>query len=80
MKNVKVGMTFRTHSKQFKSTNYAHVTKIFPKSGHDHFYVIFVDPKNFKKKRLYTDREICVWDYIYSGKLADRWERVTRRR
>jgi len=37
---------------------------------------IFVDPNDFSKKRLPDDREFAVWDYMYSGELADDWERV----
>ena len=80
IKNVKVGMVFKVRSKRYGKINYVRVTKRpkFEKKGDrpDIFYAVFVNPKNFKKKRFISDVEFAVWDYSYSGSLADKWVRV----
>lgn len=76
IKDVKVGMVFRVRSKDCNVTNYARVTKrpSFNKKGDrpDIFYAVLVNPKNFRKKRLSSDREFAVWDFNYKRG----WSRV----
>lgn len=69
--DVKVGMVFETNGFGYK--NFARVTKvkdlIHNKAGKIKiFYAIFVDPKNFAKKRLPDDREFAVWDFEFNSK------------
>lgn len=79
IKDVKVGMVFRTKWKSLEGkiyTNYARVTKkpFFSKPGDraDIFYAVFVNPKNFRNKRLSDDREFAVWQSEYEGKFDGR--------
>lgn len=76
--DVRVGMVFDTGSiTNAGEKNFARVTQrpFFENKGDrpDIFYVVFVDPKNFKKKRLPNDREFAVWDFNYEN---DGWKRV----
>ena len=80
IKNVRVGMVFRVRSKRYNKTLYARVTRrpYFKKAGDrpDIFYAVFVNPKNFRKKRLPSDREFAIWNFEYSNKSGDKWTRV----
>ena len=77
IENVKKGMVFRVRSRQFGVTNYARVTRgDYSGLNRKIFYAIFVNPKDFSKKRLGSDEEFAVWDFDYSGRLADVWSRV----
>lgn len=74
-KDVKIGMVFK--KKKFRRDfdgaviqNYMKVTRIpyFEKKGDrkNIFYAIYVNPRNFSKKRLPSDREFAVWDFNYN--------------
>lgn len=80
IKDVKKGMVFKVKSREFGVTNYAKVTErpYFTKRGDrpDIFYALFVNPKDFSKKRLQLGREFAVWDWNYVGTLSDKWTRV----
>lgn len=74
---VRPGMVFRVYSRRFKVTNYARVIKrprgFIKIGGREIFYAIFVNPRNFKRKRLPSDTFFAVWGSEYR---EDRWKRV----
>ena len=71
IKDVKVGMIFKVSGIPCRVTK----RPFFDKRGDrpNIFYAIFVNPKNFRKKRLDSDRDFAVWDYMYTGV---NWKRI----
>jgi hypothetical protein len=75
--DVKVGMVFLVQSRIVDVKNFARVTKVkglIPnKAGKTKiFYAVYVDPKNFAKKRLPDDRVFAVWDFDFNNKYFKR--------
>lgn len=73
IKDVKVGMVFDSGTTTKDGVkNYMKVTErpFFHNKGDrpDIFYAIFVDPKDFSKKRRYDDKEFAIWDYEYKNR------------
>ena len=78
IKDVKVGMIFDTGTAtKDGEKNIARVTKrpYFKKQGDQPnlFYAIFVNSKNYREKRMASDREFAMWDFMFE---KEKWRRI----
>ena len=80
IKDVRVGMVFRMYSRKYDTTLFCRVTSrpYFDEPGDrpDIFYAVFVNPNDFSRKRLVSDREFAVWDFDYRKSLDEHWVRI----